>query len=59
MWWGEVLNLIYKSPDYFILDKSFANRMNFGPVEEQNLTYVAVKCIIQIFAKNKEKGMYL
>lgn len=38
--------------------------MNFGPVEEQNLTYVALKYITQMFGKNQaivfeEKGMYL
>lgn len=36
-----------------ILQKSFANRMNLAPVEEHNLTYVALKCITQIFVKNK------
>lgn len=56
-----MLNLIYKNPDYFIiLQRSSANKMNFCPVEEQNLTYVALKCKTQIFVKNKEeKGMYL
>lgn len=27
--------------------------MNFGPVEEQNLTYVALKCITQMFLKKR------
>lgn len=54
MWWDEVLNFIYINLEYFIiLYKSFANRLNFGPVEEQSLKYVALKCVSQIFVKNK------